>query len=151
VPAEGRFCRHSHGAAADKQTALDKATYKSKNPAKGNGGSKGKQHGRTPKGPDGCYNCGSKLHCIDQCTAGHSGHLGVAAPPSVGATNSLDQETLKTLRAFADKLDQRDKEMAAATDALQGQAAQIAPPNAYDEIRLMDDELANLFKGGMGR
>jgi len=155
VPAEGRFCRHSHGAAADKQTAQDKATFKAKNPGKGGGGdrggggSKGK-HGRTPKGPDGCYNCGSKLHCIDQCTAGPSAHLGIAATqPSVPATNSADQETWKTLRAFADRLTQRDKEMATA-DTLQGQTAEIlGAPSAYDDIRLMDDELASLFRGGM--
>ena len=157
VPAEGRFCRHSHGTAADKQNAQDKATFKAKNPGKGGGdrgggGRKGK-HGRTPKGPDSGYSCGSKLHFIDQCTAGPSGHLGIAAtPPSVPATNPADQETWKTLRAFADRLSQRDNEMTAATDALHGQTAEIlGPPSAYDDIRLMDDELASLFRGGMGR
>jgi hypothetical protein len=158
VPAEGRFCRHSHGEAADRQTALDRATFKStggKPPTKATGG-KGKPGSRPPKAPDGCYRCASKLHSIDNCTEGPSAHLGaVATPPNLSATNPTDAATWSTLRAFATRLDERDKAAAAleAAASINGQAAfvtepKIGPPSAYDEIRFLDDELANIFKGG---
>ena len=151
VPSEGRFCRHSHGDVADKQTALEKATFKAKGGAPAKGG-KGKSHGRPAKAPDGCYRCASKLHSIDQCTEGPTAHLGaIATPPSLPATN-VDAATWSTLRAFATRLEERDKAALEAEDTTNGQAAaftaNIGPPNAYDDIRLIDNELASLFKSG---
>jgi hypothetical protein len=156
VPAEGRFCRHSHGDVADRQTALDKATFKAKGGTAAKGTKAKQQHaGRPAKAPDGCYRCASKLHSIDQCTEGPSAHLGtVATPPNIPATNPEDVAAWSTLRAFATRLDDRDKAAAAlvAGDTINGQAAftaNIGPPSAYDDIRFLDDELAGLFKNGM--
>jgi hypothetical protein len=149
-PSFGRFCRHSHGAAADKQTALDRATYKAK--------------GRPPRPPPvppppppkqavqgHCYRCGSALHGIDDCTEDVTGAAATTLGP---ATNAQDIARWETLRSFADKLALRAKQNQVsdvipsnppALPAAFAAAPAIGPPNAYNDMQLLDDELARLF------
>jgi hypothetical protein len=152
-PPKGRFCKHSHGPAADKQTALDKATYKPRQrtkPAAAAATAANAAAAAAKQQPpsDNCYRCGSKLHGIDDCTEEVRGNVAAIAT----APTPPDFQTMNTLMSFARQLQSQQpapSNPGPPPPTINGMFADPlgVGPSTADQISIMDNELAKLFGG----
>jgi hypothetical protein len=150
-PEHGRWCRHSHGAALDKQRAIDKKAYKAKPRTGGKPADAAKPAASAGKKPfnvavDGCYRCGSKNHGIDDCTEDKVRGLAAAVPPaglttdgpSLGVTQMADAIALALQQRAANSLPSAADQ--AGVSGLSADPLGVGPTNT-----LLDFHLAKIF------
>jgi hypothetical protein len=142
-PSKGRFCKHSHGPAADKQTAIDKALYKPRHRVKPAAAATAAAAAAPPPS-DSCYRCGSKLHGIDDCTEEVRGNVAAIAATGDSAP-APDLQTMSTLMSFARQL--QAAKVPPPTTTINGMFADPlgVGPSTAAQISTMDNELAKLF------
>jgi hypothetical protein len=154
-PEYGRWCKHSHGAALDRQRALDKKAYKAKakprvapdatkaaaaaaaaTTAKATAAKKASK-----PATDACFVCGSKNHGIDDCTEDRSdkvrgllGEVPPAPPPAIDMALMADAIALALHRRAESSVEQEG------ATGLAADPLGIGSANA-----LMDLQLAKLF------